>query len=541
MYKLLLIIRYLRRRIAPMFAALAVMLCTWMVIIVISVMGGFLETMTNAIHKLEADVTIDSGLGGFPYYQELLDDLHKLDEVDAAAAVVKSWGLLKIEPDYVKPVQVHGIRGSRYNEVIDFQSTLHWKAKRRQGASADVDLTEAAMAFKPPEAWGDRPGIVLGIEISPTSHRDEHGQYHFDNSIVADSKRRHVRLNIVNATREGTARPVHRPMVVVNEYKSGVFEMDSSRVFVDFYFLQKTLEMEAFERSGEDGELLRNDKGDPIIEPARCNEIVIRAAEGVELDDLFDAVLNCSRDFYLRHPDLPDTFGLATWQQRHETIINAVKNEKGLITFLFVIIGLVAFVMVATTFYNIVLEKTRDIGVLRALGASRSGVAGVFLGYGMAIGIVGSLLGFAAAVAVVTHLNEIQFWMANHLGESVFYVAFGLIGALLGCAAGAILARFSKGHAFWIGWCTPAMLLVSIVIAGIVLWQYADIRSWLNSNIQFVMWDPRIYLFDRIPDKVSYDEAAWIMLGAILSSVIGALIPAIVAARVDPIEALRYE
>jgi lipoprotein-releasing system permease protein len=457
-----------------MFAALAVTLCTWMVIVVISVMGGFLETMTNAIHKLEADVTIDSGLGGFPYYQELLDDLHKLDEVGAAAAVVKSWGLLKIEPDYVKPVQVHGIRGSRYNDVIDFQSTLHWTAdRRRQSALADVDLTEAGMTFKPPEGWGDRPGIVLGLEISPTNRRDEHGQYDFYNSIVADSKRRHVRLNIVNATREGTAKPVHRPMIVVNEYKSGVYEMDSSRVFVDFDFLQKTLEMEAFERSDEDGEPLRDANGDPIIEPARCNEIVIKAAQGVELDVLFDAVLNCSGDFYRRHPDLPITFGLATWQQRHETIINAVKNEKGLITFLFVVIGLVAFVMVATTFYNIVLEKTRDIGVLRALGASRSGVAGVFLGYGLAIGIVGSLLGFGAAVATVTNLNEIQ--------DAIYSVT---------------------------GW---------------------------------RMWDPRIYLFDRIPDKVSYDEAGWIMLGATLSSVIGALLPALVAARVNPIEALRYE
>ena len=41
MYKLLLILKYLRRKLAPLFAAMAVMLCTAMVIIVISVMGGF--------------------------------------------------------------------------------------------------------------------------------------------------------------------------------------------------------------------------------------------------------------------------------------------------------------------------------------------------------------------------------------------------------------------------------------------------------------------------------------------------------------------
>ena len=47
MYKLLLIRRYLGRKIAPLFAALAVMLCTAMVIIVISVMGGFLDMMRD--------------------------------------------------------------------------------------------------------------------------------------------------------------------------------------------------------------------------------------------------------------------------------------------------------------------------------------------------------------------------------------------------------------------------------------------------------------------------------------------------------------
>ena len=80
------------------------------------------------------------------------------------------------------------------------------------------------------------------------------------------------------------------------------------------------------------------------------------------------------------------------------------------------IISVVAVVMVATTFYTTVLEKTQDIGILRALGASRAGIAGTFVGYGLAIGVLGGLLGFVAAWLIVTYLNEIQEFLAATVG-----------------------------------------------------------------------------------------------------------------------------
>ena len=62
-------------------------------------------------------------------------------------------------------------------------------------------------------------------------------------------------------------------------------------------------------------------------------------------------------------------------------------------TFLFGIISLVAVFLIFCIFYMIVVEKTKDIGIIKSVGATAGGVAGIFLGYGLAIGIVGASLG----------------------------------------------------------------------------------------------------------------------------------------------------
>ena len=212
--------------------------------------------------------------------------------------------------------------------------------------------------------------------------------------------------------------------------------------------------------------------GEEVAIAGRANQVVVKIANGVDLLDARDAVQAVINGQWEDRP-LQFPPQARTWEEVHQNILGAVENGKGLVTFLFGIIGLVAVVMVATTFYMIVLEKTRDIGVLRAIGASRGGIMGLFVGYGLAIGVVGSLLGLAIAVAIVTNLNEIQ----------------GLLNT-------------------WFGW---------------------------------QMWDPKTYFFDRIPDTVNYSEALRVVAGAIVSSVVGALIPAWIAGRLKPVDALRYE
>jgi lipoprotein-releasing system permease protein len=488
MYKLLLILKYLRRKLAPMFAALAVMLCTMMVIIVVSVMGGFLEMMRTAAQRLTGDITVLADYRGFPHYEQLLGELRALPEVAAATPVMRSPGMAKFEDpvfggDRVHLVEVVGIRPVEMDPIIGYESTLHWTldhVRDRFGDAGVIDPREHGMSMRPHPVWGfddDVMGIVPGIEISPMNMRDSDGQYWLSNSSLGLE----ATVTVAPVTQRGSViEPRTGRFVVVNEFKSGLYDIDAQRVYVPFESLQKLLAMD--EAQSADPET-----GEPtgVAIPARATEIMVKGRPGTPLDELERAVRQTTQAFRERHGDLP-YLGTQTWMQRHSTLLNAVQNEKGLITFLFAIIGLVSIVMVATTFYMIVLEKTRDIGILRALGASRSGIAGIFLGYGLAVGTVGSLLGLAAGVAIVTHLNEIQ---------DVLYL-------------------FTR----WIN--------QSVLDNGLDGWR---------------MWNPQIYYFDRIPSEVDRTEVGWIVVLAIASSVAGALIPALLASRLDPVEALRYE
>lgn len=488
MYKLLLIAKYLRRKLAPLFAAMAVMLCTMMVIIVVSVMGGFLDLMKTSAQKLTGDVTIAADYFGFPHYEELLAELAALPEIAHATAVIRAPGMVKFEdPDYgdrIHLVEIIGIRPYELDPIIGYADTLYWTAEHlrdRYGPDARVvDLRELGMTLRPPPQWEvepDTPGMVPGIEVSPWNSRDEQGRYRLLNS----SLRQKAVVSVVPITAGGMAtEPRSQAFVVVNEFKSGLWEIDNKQVYVPFEVLQRMLRMDAAEAVDDEG----MPTGRRI--PARTSEIMVRGAAGFTLDQVHDAVRLTTRDFSARHASEQMPFlGTATWMQRHEVLLSAVQNEKGLITFLFAIIGLVSVVMVATTFYMIVLEKTRDIGILRALGASRGGIAGVFLGYGLAIGTVGALLGLAAGVAIVSHLNEIQ--------DLLFHLTL------------------------WFN------------------------TTFFDHPVGWRMWNPQIYYFDRIPSQVDPVEAGWILAFAIVSSVAGALIPALLASRLDPVETLRYE
>ncbi|MEQ9455449.1 MAG: FtsX-like permease family protein [Phycisphaeraceae bacterium] len=486
--------RYLRRRLPPLFAALTVMLCTAMVIIVISVMGGFIDLLSESIRKLSGDVIVTSyAQEGFPYYDEYIQRIEALPEVRAAAPSIGAYGLVRFRGQTLT-VQVQGIDPSRLNRVLDFEQTLYWKtedylrefdayvdsfpelsdqgrevARRQREQLEESDPVQAGMTMTPPATWqlpetDPLPGLVMGVEVNPFSQRDPTGQYVFkDRSLEQE-----VTLTVVPITRSGALLdPAVRRMVVVNEFKSGHHEVDANRVYAPFELVQQMLRMDAANRvDPETGE----PTGDTI--PARTSEILIKAADGVSPEAAADAVRLAIAE---AQTDLGSAHSLyvLTWQQRYARILTAVQNEKGMVTFLFVIISIVAVVMVAVTFYMTVLSNIRDIGVIRAVGASRLGILNIFLGYGLAIGTVGAALGFALGASIVINLNEIQ---------DVIYALSG--------------------------------------------WR---------------MWDPQTYFFDSIPNKINPAETLAIVLGAVLSSVVGAALPAIMAARLDPVEALRHE
>ena len=86
---------------------------------------------------------------------------------------------------------------------------------------------------------------------------------------------------------------------------------------------------------------------------------------------------------------------------------------------LFLIIAVAGFGILAI-FFMIVVEKTRDIGILKSLGASGRGVMGIFLGYGLSLGIVGAGVGMVLGLLFVAYINEIADLLGRITGRPVF-------------------------------------------------------------------------------------------------------------------------
>lgn len=494
MYQLRIILRYLRRKLSPLFAALAVTLCTAMVIIVISVMGGFLRMMQQAVRTLEGDVIIAGDLAGFPHYQQLLHDLEQLPGAQAATALIRAYGLVNLSEGQrpsIHTVEVLGIDPPSYDRVVQYRQTLHWTRAdllslldRIIAAHADqpdqlqayhllrprwaeLDPQDMALSLRSTGLWSEAPGMVLGIHVSPSNIRDRRGRYDILNNRTLG---RQATLTVVPLTsRGGILEPATRRFIVVNEFKSGLYEIDANRVYVPFDLLQKMLRMDAYQEVDPD---TAQPTGRTV--PARCSMILLRAAPGVEAAALKDRVVQYLQNILRTQPEWSEyPLYVYTWQERHATFLGAVEKEKFLVTILFAIISLVAVAMIGVIFYMIVLEKTRDIGVLRALGASPAGIAGIFLGYGLALGLLGAFLGFWLAAAVVWNINELQDWLTQLFGLTI--------------------------------------------------------------------WNPEVYYFDRVPSRLDPLEVAVILIVAVLASLAGSVIPAFRAATLNPVEALRYE
>lgn len=109
-----------------------------------------------------------------------------------------------------------------------------------------------------------------------------------------------------------------------------------------------------------------------------------------------------------------------TWEEKQGLLLEAVEVETAILNVLLFLIIAVAGFGILAIFFMIVVEKTRDIGILKSLGASSSGIMSIFLSYGLALGMVGSLAGVGIGLLFVAYINEIEDVLSWITGRKVF-------------------------------------------------------------------------------------------------------------------------
>ncbi|MBN1554851.1 MAG: FtsX-like permease family protein [Phycisphaerae bacterium] len=580
MYKLFLCLRYLRSKVFAYFGMLCVALSVCLMLIAVSVFTGFLNKIETAAKGLFGDIVIEpAGERGFAYYDEFITEMkQKIPEVEDADPFILSMGILSIEAEkeFRQVVQIAGIRLPSRARVTDFEQGLfvqeggenptfdvplsraierlneyqaflrkiierefapqlatmtpeeriacfegagrlyllyreelpddrkylldqlsgayrnlvsartrlklaqhgdkeltalreELRKLEERGASADEKLDVEDAIREKEKLTGVQPArkrVILGLGIPGTTFRTDQGEtgrY----LLPGDNIFLHfVPLGERFTSVEGVPSRIAK-FTIIDDSFSGVHSIDSKMVYVPF---------DTFQTLNNMGDIVSEDGG--VVTPKRCSQIHIKVrGENLtepELRRARDKVWNLWLEFRQRYPDAATRdVDIDTWRQRQAHLIVPLENQRTLVIIVIAVIWIVVVVLVFVIFYTIVTQKTREIGVIKAIGGGGWGVAGIFLGYGAVVGLIGSVFGVLGGWAFVRNINVIQDWVAKTFGYRV--------------------------------------------------------------------WSREQFMFDLIPDQVDWHAAIFIVASSILAGLIGALLPAIRAARMQPVEALRYE
>lgn len=294
--------------------------------------------------------------------------------VEASAPELPDHGLAFPEP----PENLAGQRSRLSKEKED-------GAPSRFGPSIDAvesSPEDAARVFDAELSQHD--GLVLGISIGSTRYRDQAGAVS-DYYYVQPGDD----VQVTFPSSGNTPRAINERFTVVDFYESKMSEYDATFAFVPLERLQQFRGM-----------------GDAV------NSIQLRLRPGADLNRVRDALR-------AQFP-LEMMIQVNTWRDLQGALLAAVQMETTILNILLFLIIAVAGFGILATFFMIVVEKTKDIGILKSLGASGAGVASIFLGYGVLLGLVGAGVGAIAGLLFVANINTIADGLEMLTGQEVF-------------------------------------------------------------------------------------------------------------------------
>ena len=475
MYKLLLCWRYLLTRYLALVCIISVMLGVATLIVVNSVMAGFSTKLRDRLHGLLSDIVIESpDSAGMADYRGLMAEIHDnpwLDsQVEAMTPTLEVFAMLQFNwrgTPIMRPIHLIGIDPEGRARIGGFGEHL-LLAKDKKHPTFDLSLEgfehymQRHPGFGMMQPKSHPPIFQSNDKPEPAPPEWAHDADHVPERIILGYALAHFRDpkatpqnpkpdirtlepgdEVIVTTVSGIKLvPVNARFVVSDYIKTEMSEYDSNYAFVPLEYLQRLRTMEG-----------------------RATSIQIRLKDERQANVVCDYL----QDNYCG----PRNLYAETWQKKQGPLLSAIAVEKGLLNVLLFMIILVAGFGILAIFSMIVVEKTRDIGILKALGASNGGVMKIFLAYGLLLGTVGSLFGTGLGLLITTYINEIEHFLTITTGQEIF----------------------SKST----------------------------------------------YYFDKIPTDIQPLSVLIVNLGAIGIAVLFSVLPALRAALLHPVRALRYE
>jgi lipoprotein-releasing system permease protein len=366
---------------------------------VVSIMGGFGADLKHKILGNNAHVKIESKrVGGFEHWRDLLDDMRLVKGVRAATPVASGEAMASSSSN-TAGVILRGIDTTTIGTVIDLLQNIEVgkfayldDPKKLANLPPDEPIgigsggefylkgpdikpylsrldPEVADATIPPDAF---PGIVIGRELAKSLH-----------VYVGDD------LTLISPLGDlgpmGVL-PRSRKFRVAAIFYSGMYEYDASHAYVKIEAAQDFFDL----KQNVTGIEIKIDDAERVSEMRPAIEAK------VQRDDL----------------------QIRDWKESNKNLFSALKLEK-VATFIILSLAiLVASFCIICTLLLMVTEKSKEIAILKSLGASDNAILKIFMTEGVMIGGIGTIFGVTTGLAATLGLK----WFGVRLDPDVYYV-----------------------------------------------------------------------------------------------------------------------
>jgi lipoprotein-releasing system permease protein len=373
-FSFFLALRYLKPKrtflsIITLISVLGVTLGVTVLILVISVMTGFDRELRQKVIDFDAHILVTSE-DILRDWRPLKDKIDKVQGVVATAPYVQGPVIVEFQNRRLAPM-IRGIDPKEEESVVPLRKFVKFGKLDLDGESAvlgidlarklQISVGEKVTIYSP----GNLGQILDGIKKLENAKGDE------EKSAVEE-------LREVILPKE---------LTVTGIFETGHYIHDSEFILVPLYIGQELYGL-----------------GDAL------HGITVRTDNPYGVERVKEEI-----DQFIEPPQFAET-----WIDMNRQYFEAVRLERTVMFFLLFFIVVVAAFGIMSTLITVTVQKRREIGIVKALGANISQIIWVFLGQGTVVGLFGTLTGLGLGMTLIRYRNEFSHWLASTLHIEIF-------------------------------------------------------------------------------------------------------------------------
>lgn len=328
-------------------------------IVVLAVMTGFENDLKEKILGTNAHIVVIKSGAPMEEYRAVIEKLKRFTGVQAATPFIYNQVMLSSGKN-VSGVVLRGIDVATDRQVTRLSTSI---------VEGSIDSLEPHMG----QGSDATPGLMVGKELAK----------HL-NLFLGD------RVNVISPMGSITPlgmMPRMKPFKVTGIFNTGMFEYDSTLAYISLDQAQRFFDL-----------------GDTVT------GIQLKVADVYHTDELARSInREMGINFYARD-----------WMQMNKNILFALKTEKIVMFIILTLIVLVAAFGIASTLFMVVMEKTRDIAILKSMGATAASIMKIFVLEGLIIGIIGTVVGVISGLLIALNLEPIITLIQKITGQNFF-------------------------------------------------------------------------------------------------------------------------